>query len=70
SFEHCISLKSIRIPKNVVKINPCAFQDSENLSSIEFDGTVEQWNKMPKCPDWDDKVPAKVVHCTDGDAEK
>jgi len=67
SFEHCISLKSIRIPKNVVKIWPRAFEGCTALTSIEFDGTVEQWNKMPKGLYWNEKVPAKVVKCTDGE---
>ena len=69
AFKYCISLKSIRIPKSVAKISPCAFEDCTALSSIEFDGTMEQWLKIEKCPYWRDGVPAKTVHCTDGDAE-
>ena len=70
AFSHCTSLQSIRIPNNVSAIRSYTFENCTALSSIEFDGTAEQWNKIWKEHGWkNDRVPAKVVHCSDGEVE-
>lgn len=67
TFELCYSLAGIVIPKGVKEIDGHAFRDCKSLSEIRFAGTRAQWETVKKGNDWNDGVPAKVVHCADGD---
>lgn len=69
AFAHCKSLKSVTIHGNVRKIDSWAFWDCAALAEISFCGTVEQWKAVKKAGGWNDYVPAKTVHCADGEAE-
>ena len=53
----------------VTSIGDGAFCGCKSLTDITFQGTIAQWNKIKLRENWKDKVPAKVVHCTDGDVE-
>lgn len=53
----------------VTTIGEWAFCDCKSLTSIIFQGTIEQWNEIDFGDGWNDEVPAKFVHCTDGDVE-
>lgn len=66
-FDRCTSLTSIVIPNSVTIIGYEAFKLCESLTSITFQGTMEQWKKIKLGTDWKYKVPATVIHCTDGD---
>lgn len=64
----CESLTSISIPNNVTNIGNNAFNDCKSLSSINYDGTIEQWNSITKGANWKYQVPSTcIVHCIDGD---
>ena len=67
AFQYCNSLKSIRIPKSVERMEFGVFSGCTALSDIEFDGTAEQWKHIKIGARWHDGVPAKVVHCSDGE---
>lgn len=67
TFELCYSLAGIVIPKGVKEIDGHAFRDCKSLSEIRFAGTRAQWETVKKGNDWNNGVPAKVVHCADGD---
>ena len=67
SFCYCLGLKRITIPSSVLTIRDYAFSECFNLKDISYDGTKEQWEKVEKGRLWNDEVPAKVVHCTNGD---
>ena len=43
-----------------------AFCGCTNLSDIQFDGTMSEWNKIEKNSRWRMHVPAKGVVCTNG----
>ena len=68
AFSGC-SLTSITIPNSVTNIRKEAFLDCESLFSITYQGTIAQWNKITLGEDWNNKVPAKFIHCTDDDVE-
>ena len=67
---YCASQNSsIIIPDGVTEIVDCAFQGCKSLSSVEFGGTVKQWEAMEFGADWKDGVPAKSVKCADGEVK-
>ena len=69
AFRFCSSLTSVSIPDSVTSIGDGTFTDCTGLTSISYTGTIAQWNAITKGFSWDFKVPATVVHCTDGDAQ-
>ena len=66
-FAWCSSLTSISIPGSVTSIGKYAFADGKSLKSITFVGTKSEWKAIEKGADWNENVPATVVHCSDGD---
>ncbi len=74
AFWKCESLKSVVIPSSVTEIGESTLWRCESLTSVEFGGTVAQWEAVEKGKDWngvggEEKIPAKCVKCTDGEAE-
>ena len=66
-FWGCTSLTSITIPGSVTSIGKSAFQNCSGIAEVSFEGTTAQWNSITKDANWNSKVPATHVHCTDGD---
>ena len=69
AFDCCSSLTSIVIPDSVTSIEWWAFCGCKFLTDITFQGTIAQWKKIELGNGWNDNIPAKVVHCTDGDVK-
>jgi hypothetical protein len=67
AFCHCSNLISVTILAGVITIGNSAFEKSNTLESINFEGTTAQWNSIVKGTNWNYEVPATHVHCTDGD---
>ena len=67
AFVNCIGLTEMIISDSVTIIGDYAFCGCSNLTSISFTGTKSQWNAISKGMDWNNNVPATIVHCTDGD---
>lgn len=67
AFFDCTSLSSATIGSGVTTIGDEVFNGCLSLSTINYRGTMQQWNAITKGNDWNKYVPAEVVHCTDGD---
>ena len=69
AFLDCESLEEIIIGNSVTSIENRAFACCESLFSITYQGTIAQWKEIKFGEDWNEEIPARVVHCTDGDVE-
>lgn len=72
-FQDCTSLASLTIPESIKELGGLVFDGCISLSEIRFGGTMEQWEAVKKQDTWKGSemfggcIPAKVVHCTNGD---
>ena len=61
-----LTITSITIPDTVTSIGTMAFYFCRSLTSITFEGTVEQWIAISLENEWNGNVPATEVVCSDG----
>jgi hypothetical protein len=61
-------ITSITIPTSVTSIGDGAFGGCDNLATITFAGTLEQWYAVSLGTSWTASVPAKKIICADGEA--
>lgn len=72
-FTRCIKLTQLTVTTNLKNISNDAFNYCTNLTTIIYDGTIEQWQAIKKAGDWSCKSGMDVgksglnkVKCTDG----
>lgn len=63
-------IASVTIPNSVTEIEYEAFCNCSGLTSIQFKGTVEEWQAIKKGSDWDSDTGDYTVTCTDGTVAK
>ena len=51
---------------SVTSIGECAFASCFSLTSITYNGTQSQWNKISKASSWKNNSAIKTITCTDG----
>lgn len=69
AFLDCESLEEIIVGNSVTSVEERAFSRCESLFSITYQGTIAQWKEIEFGEDWNEEIPARVVHCTDGDVK-
>jgi hypothetical protein len=67
AFVDCENLRSVSLPNTTKDVYMFSFKGCTRLTEITFRGTMEEWDNVKKGIDWDQDIPATVVHCTDGD---
>lgn len=65
AFDGCINLVNTGIPANVTTIEFDAFFRCSNLSTVNYMGTIEQWNSISVDHYNYNLTSAKII-CTDG----
>ena len=65
AFSRCTSLTNIAIPASVTSIGGYAFIYCPNLTTVNYMGTIEQWNSISVAHDNENLTFAKII-CTDG----
>lgn len=67
-------LVELTIPVSVTNIKSEAFKSCNNLTTLNYSGTMVQWNAITKASNWQGgsstssyRLAATVVHCSDGD---
>ena len=67
NFSMCTALKTLHIPSTVIEIGPAIMEDSANLETIIYNGTVDQWGEIDKHSSWDLNSAEYTIYCTDGE---
>jgi hypothetical protein len=57
------------IGNSISSIGGAAFYNCDSLTSITFNGTVEEWKAIEKGSWWSYNVPATYVECSNGNVE-
>ena len=65
AFTDCNNLTSVTIGNSVTSIGERVFEYCYHLTSITFNGTIQQWNTIEKGFLWDCQTDNYTVHCTD-----
>ena len=60
------TVTSVTIPNSITKIGYSAFYKCDNLSSITYKGTVDEWNDITKLSNPFEECPAGNINCNDG----
>jgi hypothetical protein len=63
AFLGCTSLRSIVLPASLSRIDMYAFYRCSSLTDLQYLGSTDAWNAMPKGSHWCDFVPATSVRC-------
>lgn len=70
AFVSIKGLKSITIPDSVTKFGWLIISLCDDFTTINYQGTMEQWNAIEKQNGWVQNSCNVVIHCTDGDIAK
>lgn len=66
AFRGCDRLEKMVLSKNLEYIGDMTFDGCVSLKTIEFNGTIDEWNEIVKGEHWNRNVPATHVICSDG----
>lgn len=66
AFDGCINLVNIGIPASVTTIEFGAFFRCSNLTTVNYMGTIEQWNSISVDGSGNENLTSAKIICTDG----
>lgn len=67
-ISQCDLLESITLPASLSVIHEADFEDAEALQTINFSGSMGEWNSIDKEVDWDKNLTnLTMIHCNNGD---
>lgn len=69
AFAYCASLNYVKISKRLGSIYEMAFRNCTSLESIDYEGTIDEWNNIYISDDWRDGSAITTIHCSDGDIQ-
>lgn len=69
AFDGCVNLQYIKIPKTVTRIEVYSLRNCTSLESIDYEGTIEEWNNIDISSNWYYGSAITTIHCTDGDIQ-
>lgn len=69
AFANCLNLKSVTIPSGIIEIGFNCFFHCVELNTINFMGTVEEWNKIKRGSNWSAQTKLEEINCKDGVAK-
>ena len=64
-----VALERVSLPGTLKELPAHAFAGLPKLTAIQFDGTLEQWNALPKGSNWSPSG-SLTVQCTNGSVEE
>ncbi len=64
-FEDCLSIVSIELPIQIESIGSNCFKNSNNLKTINYEGTFDQWDRIQKGTNWNDTASNIKLICKD-----
>lgn len=64
-----VPVKELYWPKDITYIGSTAFNANTTLTALHYDGTISEWEAIPKDTNWNGSEYLKTIHCTDGDIE-
>ena len=70
AFEKCRSLEHVTLTDDVKFIGDEAFADCSSLVTIEFDGSIEKWQRIKKGKGWNARTGNYTIYCTNGTIKK
>lgn len=72
AFSICPKLETISLTSSIQRIGSKAFAFCEGLKAIKFEGTMEQWENIPKSEDWNVMLSGNTItiYCLDGNLPK
>lgn len=68
-FRNCTKLSRVHLSR-IPKITNNFFESCTALTDIYYDGTMAEWNALPKGSGWNTNTGNYTIHCTDGDVAK
>ena len=69
AFANCTALKEVTLPNRIRAMTDGSFENCTNLRTINYLGTIEEWEKVKGSSYAFDGVPINVIHCIDGDTK-
>lgn len=70
AFFDCVNLSQITIPNSLQHIKQYAFYSCKKLLTINYQGTIAEWEKIQKVNDWNYGTNNYKIYCTDGTIDK